>query len=352
MRRPTDERERERAFQLIRQHGWNATAFQTLGSGYSYFFQGGSACVAYVDTGDAWVAAGPPIAPRENLATAASSFIWAAREAGKRCCFFATEDRLQSALRTELSSLRIGEQPTWDPRAWPAIVTSHRSLREQLRRARKKGVQVRRLAPEELLVGPMREAITKVLRSWLATRSMAPMGFLVHVEPFDFAEHRALFVAEWDGRVVAFAGVIPVPARAGFFVEDLVRDPSAPNGTSELLIDAAMHWAASVGAEWLTLGLAPLAGEVPRALRLARRAGRVLYDFDGLRTYKAKLRPHAWSPIHLTYPATQGALVSVLDALTAFTHDGWMRFGLRTLKHAARNDRNRVARTAQRVFAR
>src|SRR4051812_31463878 len=68
-------RTRERVLELIQRHGWNATAFQTLESGYSYFFYGSDACVAYVDTGSAWVAAGSPISAPESMATVVEAFL-------------------------------------------------------------------------------------------------------------------------------------------------------------------------------------------------------------------------------------------------------------------------------------
>ena len=52
----------------------------------------------------------------------------------------------------------------------------------------------------------------------------------------------------------------------------------------------------------MTLGLVPLSGEVSPWLRAARRLGQSLYDFDGLRAFKAKLKPRAWDPIFLSYP--------------------------------------------------
>ncbi|AKU94799.1 hypothetical protein AKJ09_01463 [Labilithrix luteola] len=319
---------------LVRRHGWNATAFQTLGGEYSYFFHGeGEArgCVAYVDTGRAWVAAGAPIVAEESIAELATEFVRAARAAGKRCCFFAVEDRLPDATGEALRSIRIGEQPVWDPREWPEILREHKSLREQLRRARAKGVRVREVSPEELAHGPTGEAIRTVAERWLAAHEMAPMGFLVDVEPLSRAPHRACFVAEREGTVIGFAGVIPVPARGGWFVENLLRVPDAPNGTAELLVDTVMRWAANVKCQWLTLGLAPLAGDVPGALRFARRFSAPLYDFEGLRRYKAKLQPRVWSAIHLSYPSEQSAGASLFDALEAFTRGGFVRFGLATL---------------------
>lgn len=322
---------RRHVLELVQRHGWNSTAFQTLEAPYSYFFHGDDACVAYVDTGAAWVAAGAPVAAPESIRDVAMAFVNAARASGRRCVFAATEDRLRVEAAPALRSLVIGEQPIWDPREWPDILASHRSLREQLRRARAKGVTIRLLTADELASPIMHGTLTRIIERWLATRAMAPMGFLVHVDPFTFPAFRRCFVAELDGRVIAFAGVVPVPARGGWFIEDLIRDPDAPNGTGELLTDAVMRWAADDGCDWLTLGLAPLVGDVTGLLRAARTSTSLFYDFDGLQRYKAKLRPDSWSPIYLMYPPTQGATRSVIDTLVAFSRGGLLRFGVRTL---------------------
>src|SRR5262245_1196965 len=97
--------DRPRVLDLINRHGWNATAFQTLEAGYRYFFDGDDACVAYVDTGKAWVAAGAPIAAHDALGEVAARFVAAARQARRRVCFFATEERLASAANATLESV-------------------------------------------------------------------------------------------------------------------------------------------------------------------------------------------------------------------------------------------------------
>jgi len=124
---------------------------------------------------------------------------------------------------------------------------------------------------------------------------------------------------------------VPVFARRGWFVEDLIRAPEAPNGTAELLIDAAMRAAAAEGSRYLTLGLAPLAGAIGPWLRVARRTGLPLYDFRGVHAFKAKLRPQTWSPVFLSYPRGQPGIATVYDALAAFARGGLLRFGLQTL---------------------
>jgi len=74
----------------------------------------------------------------------------------------------------------------------------------------------------------------------------------------------------------------------------------------------------------------PLAGEVNSWLRTARRLGRSLYDFDGLRAFKAKFKPRAWDPIYLSYPAGRNGFTALADTLTAFSRGGLLRFGLET----------------------
>jgi len=319
---------RERVFELLQRHGWNATSFQVLEPGFSYFFDG-DACVAYVETRDAWVAAGAPIAAEADIARTCQRFCDAAREAGKSACFFGTEARF--ATTTQLPQLCIGEQPIWDPQNWEAVLKGSRSLREQLRRARAKGVVIRDVHASELDEGtPLRAQIDALVARWLASRRMAPMGFLVGVELFGHAQARRYIVAEKDGQLLALLAAVPVFARQGWLIEDLLRDPRAPNGTAELLVDAAMRAFVSTGSRYVTLGLAPLAGEVHGLLRTARSWGAVLYDFDGVRAFKARLRPDRWDPVYLAYPS--GSPVrAMLAALSAFAGGGLVRFGLQTV---------------------
>lgn len=321
--------ERAQVLRLVERHGWNATAFQTLEPGYSYAFYG-SSCVAYVDTGAAWVVAGAPLADLADLSSVAMRFAADARSAGKRCCFFGVEERFREATGAAFRSFCVGEQPVYDPRAWAQIVRQHSSLRAQLQRATNKGVRVRELGPGELESKPVRAGVESLARRWLAARSMAPLGFLVQLELFQLSSHRRCFVAELAEEVVGFAALVPVPARPGFLLEDLLRAPEAPNGTSELLVHAAMSWANTRGCRWLTLGLSPLAGEVPEPLRLFRRAS-FLYDFEGLRAYKAKLKPCNWSNIFVAYPRSQRAPLALLDVLQAFSEGSLLRFAARSL---------------------
>jgi phosphatidylglycerol lysyltransferase len=322
--------ERERVLAALRRHGWNATSFQVLEPHFRYWFHGDDGLVAYVDTGRAWVAAGAPIAAAEVVPAAAEGFVAAARAARRRACFFATEDRFNQAIG--YPTLLVGEQPIWDPQRWEEALKESPSLRAQLRRASAKRVVTRLADPAEVAAqGRVRQSMERLATRWLGARTMAPMGFLVQLRPFEDAAERRYVLAERGGELVGFLAAVPVYARGGWLFENLLRDPDAPNGTTELLVDAGMRAAAAEGCRYVTLGLVPLSGPVRGWLRVARSWVSGLYDFHGLKAFKAKLKPSSWEPISLTFPPGRLGSVALYDTLAAFASGGLLRFGLRTL---------------------
>lgn len=319
-----------RALALVTRFGRTGTAFQVMSRGLSHWFDTEvEALVAYQDTGKAWVAAGEPLSETSEAIAVAERFVKAAHTHGRRACFFATEGILSTS--PNFHRFPLGEQPTWDPERWDGSVLSHRSLREQLRRARAKGVNARAIQPTEFANDPtLKSKLEAVVEHWLAARPMPPMHFLVETEPFMMLEHRQLFIAEQGEKVVGLLSLAPVPVRKGWLFEHLLRDPFAPNGTSELLVDVAMRSLANEGVRWATLGLAPLAGEIPRWLRWVRTLSRPLFNFDGLATFKRKLSPQQWEPIYLVYAKQHRAMTSLVDGLRAFAGGPLWKFGLRT----------------------
>ena len=352
-------RDDARALNLLQQFGQTATAFQTMAPGMRHWFDTTSLSggfdratatesfvaaarsksnetrdigfVGFVDTGAAWVVAGEPVAARADAIAVAERFVNYAHANKKRVAFFATEGVLASSPR--FRRVLIGEQPTWNPAEWPTILAANRSLREQLRRARAKGVHVRALSADEMESGAtsVRLELNGILRRWLATRLMTSMHFLVAPEPFVHLERRQLFVAERNGRPIAFLSAAPVAARNGWLFEHLLRDPSAPNGSAELLVDCAMKSLADQGVRWVTLGLAPLAGPVSGWLRATRTIARPFFNFAGLAAFKRKLRPSNWEPIYLAYPRERWSIWAMRDGLRAFAGGSLLLFGARTV---------------------
>jgi len=321
---PADDRARYLA--LIRAHGAHAVSFQGLESQMRFFFAE-AGVVAYADTGGAWVAAGAPIAEESAIPSLAKAFVDAARASARRACFFGIEG---DVLGAEFRTYALGEQPILDRASWRAAKSSHRKLREQVRRARAKGVVARLVAPEELSPGaPLRKEVDRLETEWLRSRPMPAMGFLVAVEPFVLPDEHRYLVAERAGCAVLFMSCVPIYARGGWLIEDVLRDPQAPNGTAELVFDRLFE-DASPG-ELFTQGLAPLSGSVARWLMVVRDATRPLYNFEGLRAFKERLHPARWEVVSLAAPRDAAFLIALYDSLNAFARGSFVRFGLRAL---------------------
>ena len=297
-----------RARELVLTCGWNSTSFQIVNPGISRWFSDrGDAVVGYVAAAGVRVAAGAPVCREERLAEVIEEFESYAKHAGESVCFFCAESRLESAVegRAHHSRFLLGAQPTWRPVIWPETVGKHKSLRAQLNRSRNTGVTVAEW-PTEKATGS--ESLAECLHAWLDSKGLPPLHFLVEPDTLNRLKHRRVFVAEHNGRVVGFVTLSPVVTRNGWLFEQFPHRPKAPNGTVELMIDAAMRALAEDGCEYATLGLSPLSqrAEVanrddPIWLRAAlgwiRKHGQRFYNFDGLDAFKAKLGPERWEPV-------------------------------------------------------
>ncbi len=237
-------------------YGWNATSCQILNAGIEHWFSSmRHAVVGYARRGSLLAVAGAPVCAPELLPDICAEFETYARGMGCRVCYVCAESRLHSlfAQSPNHAAVVLGAQPVWDPRTWPGVVQGRASLRAQLNRARNKGVVVEFVAPEAATTNP---ELRRVLREWLNARRLPPLHFLVEPDVLGGIVHdRVVLSATRNGKAVAFLVAFPIVAKDGYLVELLARSPSAPNGASELLIDAAMQRFAREDREYVTLGL-------------------------------------------------------------------------------------------------
>ncbi|HRN54345.1 MAG TPA: phosphatidylglycerol lysyltransferase domain-containing protein, partial [Gemmatimonadaceae bacterium] len=216
-------------------HGDHAHALNAL-LGEQVWRGPDGAVVPYRDTGTAWVAAGTPIAAATAAHDAAVAFASAARAAGRIPLWFGIEhpERIPDA-----AGIVVGSLPEWSPAGWAEILRTRRRIREQLRRARKKGVTIRALSFAALAPAD-RYALERLESAWARTRRIEPMGFVVAHRQDNLPLLRRCWIAEVGDRAVAYVTATPMPARHAWLVEDLRRD-GAPNGTSELMFDTIVR---------------------------------------------------------------------------------------------------------------
>lgn len=333
------------ARRLVNLHGWNATAYQILNPGIErWFAPGHEAVVGYVTCYGYRVVAGSPVCPPERLAEVVEAFEDETHRRGLWSCYFAADDQLARLLefRGPFDRLLLGAQPVWRPASWPGILAGKASLRAQLNRARNKGVVVSHWPARRAMAHPELE---RCLAEWLSTRGLPPLHFLVEPETLERLHDRKVFVAEQGGRAVGFLVASPVPRRRGWLVEQDIRGALAPNGTTELLISAAIEEMRLEGAEYVTLGLSPLSRRAGitttrhrRWLRFLlawmRAHGKRFYNFEGLDNYKAKFMPESWEPIYAITSERRVGLGTLYAIAGAFGKMSPIELGIRGLSRA------------------
>jgi phosphatidylglycerol lysyltransferase len=338
-----------RARNLVMLFGWNATAYQILNPGMQHWFsRAGNAVVGYVQYRRVRVVAGAPVCAAEQLAAVAAEFEADARDCGEKVCYVCAEARVESLYRGRegYSRVLLGAQPIWDPQRWPTIIAQKASLRAQLNRARNKGVVIEDWPIARAENDP---GLHHCLEEWLGMRGLPALHFLVEPETLARLTDRRVFVARRREEVVGFLIASPIPQRRGWLIEQNLRGVPAPNGTTELLLDVAVRALANDGAEFVTLGLAPLSTKghpeqeanpiwLRGLLAWLRAHGRRFYNFRGLEHFKAKFEPAGWDPVYAIVNEPRFAPSTLYAIAAAFSNGSPVKLLARGLTKAIRTE--------------
>lgn len=302
----------EEDFQLARQliltHGWNSTSYQIINPGISHWFSAKKdAVVGFVMANRVRVIVGAPVCRKEKLPEIVEKFEENAQQKDEKVCYVCAEARLESIFSNSKTHAKVllGAQPVWNPKNWDEIVQKNKSIRAQINRAKNKNVSVTEWTSEK---AENHHELERCLHEWLKLKGLPPLHFMVEPETLSRLNDRRVFVAKQSKKVVGFIVLSPVVMRNGWLFEQFVHCPGSPNGTVELMIDAAMRTLAKDDYEYATLGLSPLSRRAkiqpfdnPLWLKIllawARKHGQRFYNFDGLDSFKAKLHPDKWEAV-------------------------------------------------------
>ena len=322
--------------QLVLTYGWNSTSYQIVNPGIHHWFSAQrDSVVGFVTANSVRVVVGAPVCDKERLPEIIAEFESDAARMNERVCYVCAEARLESIITGSKNHAKVllGAQPVWNPHYWDEMLKKNKSLRAQLNRARNKNVRVAEWTSEKAESHPDLE---KCLHDWLELKGLPPLHFMVEPETLARLRDRRVFVAGQAERIVGFVVLSPVATRNGWLFEQFVHCPKSPNGTVELMIDAAMRTLAEGGYEYATLGLSPLSKRAkikpfdnPLWLRLllswARRHGQRFYNFDGLDAFKAKLRPDNWEAVFAISNERRFSLRTLYAIASAFSNNAPIR---------------------------
>jgi phosphatidylglycerol lysyltransferase len=319
----------ERRQRLIDAHAWNGLALLTQYDGWRYFEPSDiEGFVAFEVHRKTAVACGDPVCAEADLDEMLARFAEFCGSRGWRFTFVGASARVgKAAAKLGWQAAKIGEEPFLDLATYSLSGRGAKKARSAINLAKRSGITVEEYTHPSPAIDSEIDAVTQ---AWLASRKAIPMGFLLRSRPFARRDRKRTFIALQDGRVVGAMTCAPAPARNMLYVEEQLRTPDSPYGTTELLIDEARRIAKADGLALLSLGTSPLQGAASqphgrfRLIKLITKAlyskVNFVYSFRSLNHYKKKFAPSFWEDNFVVY---RGALLPVAGAIiTAFAADG------------------------------
>jgi phosphatidylglycerol lysyltransferase len=308
-------------------------ALALLGDKRLLFSPAQDAFLMYQVQGQSWIAMGDPVGPT----AACEALAWQFRELvdrhGGRVVFYQV-DRANLGLYLDLglSAIKLGEEAIVSLPGFSLEGAARAALRQVHRRAQRDGLvfEVVSLQDHPELMAELRQ----VSDTWLADKHTREKGFSLGRFDPAYLAHFPIAVAWHGGQVVAFANLWCSAGQQELSVDLMRYRPSPIKSIMDCFFVELMLWGQRQGYAQFNLGMAPLSGLETHPLAplwhrmgtLLFRHGEHFYNFQGLRSYKAKFDPQ-WRARYLAAPGGVSMPAVLLDvaALIAGGYRGIVR---------------------------
>lgn len=302
-----------------------------LGDKFLFWPEGRRAVVPFGRVRDRLVALGDPIGDPEAADDAVAAFRDFADRHGMAPVFYeVSEPEVHRYHDAGFALFKLGEA-AWVPvERFTLEGKRGQPVRHSVSRAKRDGVAL------EVAEPPLGEGLLAELRAvsdaWLRERRAAEKGFSLGRFDPAYLGRAPVAVVRAEGRLVAFASLMPGYGSRETLSVDLMRHlPDAPPGTMDFLFAELIARARTEGYRHFNLGMAPLAGvgetryarPRERVARLAFEHGSRFYNYKGLRSFKEKFQPE-WRGSYLAYPPFTPLPALLLD-IAALVAGGYRR---------------------------
>jgi phosphatidylglycerol lysyltransferase len=275
----------------------------------SYFFSQTQRCfLAYRVARNFAVVLADPVGPEEEIEETIGRFSDFCVENDWGLGFYQTlPDFLPIYRRAGFKKLKIGDAAIVDLTEFTLADKRMKKLRNKLKQLEKSGIRIIRYDP------PLPERVLwqaqEVSEEWLRLPGRQEHGFSVgRFEP-NYVRATPLFtVTDKDGRMLAFANIIPSYHQGEATIDMMRHRADAPNGTMDYLFVKLFLYNREQGFARFSLGLAPMAGfqekeeasPAEKAVHYFFQHLNFLFSFTGIRHYKAKFAS-SWEPRYMIY---------------------------------------------------
>lgn len=275
------------------------------------FSDDGRAFIMFGQQARSRIALFDPIGPIEAWPALIWRFVEDARAQNGRAVFYQVlPEHVALYADVGLASFKLGEEarvflPDFDLKG-----SKRASLRHALNRADKEGLAFEVLSPDQ--AAAEFDALRTVSEAWIAHHKAREKRFSLGAFERNYVLSQPVAVLRRKGEILAFATLMLTQLKEEATVDLMRFTPDAPAGTMEFLFMKLIQHFKDDGFRWFNLGMAPLSGlsestSAPLWDRVGRAVfehGEALYNFRGLRAFKAKFQPH-W---RARYLAVSGGL--------------------------------------------
>jgi len=284
-------------------------SFALAGDKHHLLVADGRGLVAYAVRGSVALAAGDPLAPREELTRSLATYVEHCRGNGWTPCIYeASLETLVAGRSLGLKGFKMAEEAVVDLPAFSLAGGARASLRAMVNKATRLGLTVERYDRGGLSDAALDAQIEEISGDWLAGKRLGEMGYSVSRFSLHALDSARVFLCRDRERVVAFCTFKPYRGGQAVVLDLMRRRPDAASGTMDLLLARALQSLRGEGLVEASLAGAPLANvEAPRGLpeRVTALAFRKLGAFYGYRSlfqFKKKFAPR-WEGRYLLYPS-------------------------------------------------
>ncbi|HZU19787.1 MAG TPA: phosphatidylglycerol lysyltransferase domain-containing protein [Gaiellaceae bacterium] len=298
---PPGVEERERAAELVQEHGSDSLAYFALRRDKSYFFSpSGRSFIAYRVVGGTALVAGDPIGDATERRELVQEFARIAHAKGWRVAIAgASNEALEDYAAIGFKSMYLGDEAVIHPSTFSLDGRAIRKVRQSVSRLEKNGYAVRVLSVADA-DDALRAELRAVSEEWRG--NWPERGFTMAMDALFRYPDTVLAVAVGpDGRVGGFLQLVPSPASEGYSLASMRRRTDTPNGLMEFLITETIAWARRHAVTEVSLNFAVFAdflrsGEdasrFSRAVRWLLLKGDRLFQLERLHSFNRKFFPH------------------------------------------------------------
>jgi lysyl-tRNA synthetase class 2 len=293
--------DRQRAAELVHEHGSDSLSYFALRRDKSYFFSpSGRSFLAYRVVGATALVAGDPIGDPAERRELVAEFVRVAHAKGWRVAVAGTSNEsLEDYAAIGFKSMYLGDEAVIEPATFSLDGRAIRKVRQSVSRLEKSGYRVQVLSTAD--ADPLlRDEVRAVSEEWRG--NWPERGFTMAMDALFRYPDTVLAVAVGpDGRVGGFLQLVPSPASDGYSLASMRRRTDTPNGLMEFLITETIAWAREHAVSELSLNFAVFADFLrsgddasrwTRAIRFGLLKADRLFQVERLHSFNRKFFPN------------------------------------------------------------